>query len=76
MYALNVSIKSWNTARYPADDCYSLSYGNVIDRNGKVIKKPEVVVDYNARKGFIDLSGQLGLYHTSLRKSVKWYRNM
>lgn len=48
-----------------------------VDRIGKTVKqKPEVVVDYNAGKGFIDLTDQLQSYHSSLRKSLKWYRKL
>lgn len=47
-----------------------------INRNGKTIEKPQVIVDFNAGKGFIELNDQIGSYHTSLRKSIKWYRKL
>ncbi|XP_025423365.1 piggyBac transposable element-derived protein 4-like [Sipha flava] len=48
-----------------------------VDRSRKTVKqKPEVVVDYNTGKGYIDLTDQLQSYHSALRKSLKWYRKI
>jgi len=38
--------------------------------------KPEVVLDYNRGKSFIDLSDQMASYGSPLRKSLKWYRKV
>ncbi|XP_050065151.1 piggyBac transposable element-derived protein 1-like [Aphis gossypii] len=38
--------------------------------------KPEVVLDYNRGKSFIDLSDQMASYCSPLRKSLKWYRKV
>lgn len=47
------------------------------DRMRKTVKqKPKVIVDYNAEKGFIDVTDLLQSYHSSLRKSIKWYRKL
>lgn len=47
-----------------------------VQRHGQEIKKPEIILDYNKCKAFIDLSDQLKAYSTSLRKGVKWYRKL
>ncbi|XP_025425482.1 piggyBac transposable element-derived protein 4-like [Sipha flava] len=48
-----------------------------VDRSRKTVKqKPEVVVDYNTGKGYINLTDQLQSYHSALRKSLKWYRKI
>ncbi|KAJ8932977.1 hypothetical protein NQ318_011194 [Aromia moschata] len=39
-------------------------------------KKPQVVVDYNDSKAFIDLSDQHKAHNTPLRRGVKWYRKL
>lgn len=46
------------------------------NRRGKTFEKPNVVAEYNKGKGYIDLSDQMGSYHTCLRKSIKWYRKL
>lgn len=38
--------------------------------------KPEVVLDYNRGKSFIDVSDQMAAYDPPLRKSLKWYRKV
>jgi len=38
--------------------------------------KPDVVLDYNRGKSFIDLSDQMASYGSLLRKSLKWYRKV
>lgn len=46
------------------------------NRRRTTIEKPQGVADYNKGKGFIDLTDQMGSYHTCLRKSIKWYRKL
>lgn len=43
---------------------------------GKEISKPTVVIDYNKRKAFIDLSDQMAAYSPYLRRTVKWYKRL
>jgi len=45
-------------------------------RNNKEATKPEIVVDYNKSKSFIDLSDQIKAYASCLRKGIKWYRKL
>lgn len=45
-------------------------------RSGVAIKKPKIVIDYNKNKKGVDLSDQLGSYHTPLRRGLKWYRKL
>lgn len=47
-----------------------------VQKRGKIIRKPKVVLDYNRVKGAVDLSDQLSSYSTPLRKSVKWYKKL
>lgn len=46
------------------------------NRRRTTIEKPRVVADYNKGKGYIDMTDQMGSYHTCLRKSIKWYRKL
>ena len=39
-------------------------------------KKPELIVDFNKCKAFIDLLDQQKAYNTSLRIGIKWYRKL
>lgn len=47
-----------------------------IQRRRETIKKPVMIVEYNAGKGHTDLSDQMSSYVSSLRKTVKWYRKI
>lgn len=47
-----------------------------VQKRDKVIKKPEIVIQYNRIKGYIDLSDQMSSYSSPLRKTVKWYRKI
>lgn len=38
--------------------------------------KPNVILDYNTAKSFIDVSDQLSSYATTIRKGIKWYRKV
>lgn len=50
----------------------------LVDVNTKrgIVKKPNVIVDYNNAKSYIDLSDQRKSYGTPVRKSIKWYRKV
>ncbi|XP_050309162.1 piggyBac transposable element-derived protein 4-like [Anthonomus grandis grandis] len=39
-------------------------------------EKPDVIVDYNKCKSFIDLCDEVKAYSTSLRRGIKWYRKL
>lgn len=45
-------------------------------KKGKEVRKPEVVMDYNKGKGFIDLSDQMAAYSPYVRRTVKWYKRL
>lgn len=49
---------------------------HVENRGGKMISKPEVVLDYNNGKGIVDVCDLRSSYHTPLRRSLKWYRKV
>lgn len=71
----NVVVLKWKDRR----EVLMLSTKHVDDlvttvKNGKETTKPQMVVDYNQGKSFIDLSDQMSAYHSGcLTKSVKWY---
>lgn len=39
-------------------------------------EKPDIIIDYNNCKSFIDLSDQMKSYSTSLRRGIKWFRKL
>lgn len=45
-------------------------------RRGTAVMKPEIVIDYNKSKAFIDLSDQMTAYSPYFRRTVKWYRRL
>lgn len=45
-------------------------------KKGKDLTKPNVIVDYNKGKAFIDLSDLMGAYAPFLRRTIKWYRRL
>ena len=47
-----------------------------IDSILDTVTKQEAVVYYNSGKQGIDISDQLASYHTSVRKSVRWYHKV
>lgn len=49
---------------------------DVETENGKVVRKPQIILDYNNSKGFIDISDQMKAYSAALRRGVKWYRKL
>jgi len=44
------------------------------NRKGYEVFKPKCIIDYNKAKKGVDYSDQMSSYHTSVRKSLKWYR--
>lgn len=43
------------------------------NRQGEDILKPKSVIDYNKSKKGVDYSDQMSSYHSSIRKTIKWY---
>lgn len=54
---------------------HSVKFRDVTKR-GKIISKPQIIVDYNKGKGAVDLSDQMTAYSSPLRKSVRWYKKL
>ncbi|XP_046969102.1 piggyBac transposable element-derived protein 4-like [Vanessa cardui] len=54
---------------------HSVRFHNVTKR-GRIISKPQIIIDYNKGKGAVDLSDQMTSYCTPLRKSIKWYKKI
>lgn len=48
----------------------------LVHARGGPILKPNVVIDYNNGKSFIDRSDQMASYANPLRRSLKWYRKI
>lgn len=48
----------------------------VVNKRGQNVKKPELILDYNRSKAFIDLSDQIKSYNHTLRRGIKWYRKL
>lgn len=46
------------------------------NRKGEIVKKPNIVLDYNEAKKGVDLSDQMSAYYDSLRKTFKWYKKL
>ncbi|KAF2887253.1 hypothetical protein ILUMI_18920, partial [Ignelater luminosus] len=47
-----------------------------VKQRGGETNKPEVVVDYNQAKAFIDILDQIKSYSHCLRRGTKWYRKL
>lgn len=73
----NVVVLKWKDKR----DLLLLSTKHVdtstaITKRNNTINKPDMVIEYNQAKSFIDRSDQMTSYSTPLRRSLKWYRKV
>lgn len=74
----NIVVMKWKDKR----DVLMLSTkhkDNLVETTNKLAQKlfkPQVVLDYNKAKGFVDISDLRGSYHSLLRRSLKWYRKI
>uniref|UniRef100_A0A2S2Q7N7 PiggyBac transposable element-derived protein 4 n=1 Tax=Sipha flava TaxID=143950 RepID=A0A2S2Q7N7_9HEMI len=73
----NVVVLKWKDKR----DLLMLSTKHVdtttaITKRNQTINKPDMVIEYNQGKSFIDRSDQMTSYSTPLRRSLKWYRKV
>jgi len=48
----------------------------VNNKRGKQVVKPQMVIDYNKAKGYVDICDLRSSYHSPLRRSLKWYRKV
>lgn len=46
------------------------------NKRAQQLFKPQMVVDYNQAKGFVDISDLRGSDYSPLRRSLKWYRKI
>lgn len=44
----------------------------VYNKRGKQVVKPQMVIDYNKAKGFVDICDLRSSYHSPLRRSLKF----
>lgn len=47
-----------------------------ITKRNQTINKPDMVIEYNQGKSFINRSDQMTSYSTTLRRCLKWYRKV
>jgi hypothetical protein len=59
----------------PSHSATLVNTGKISIQNERIMK-PQVVLDYNKGRQGIDLSDQLSVYYTCLRRSIKWYRKV
>lgn len=48
----------------------------VTTKRGLEVQKPSTIINYNASKGFIDLSDQFAAYSSPRRRNIKWFRKV
>ena len=49
---------------------------NVSSRHGKIKRKPDIICDCNESTFCIDRSNKMLLYHSALRKTLRWYKKV
>ena len=59
-------------------NCHSSKFSNIVSRvrGGNDVFKPQVIMDYNAIMGGVDLKDQMVKYYSYFRKSIKWYKRL
>lgn len=55
---------------------HSDSQATILNKRGKEVKKPQVIIDYNKGKGLVDVTDLRNSYHNPLRRSLKWYKKI
>ncbi|XP_045765134.1 piggyBac transposable element-derived protein 4-like [Maniola jurtina] len=72
-----ITMMKWKDKRdvYVLSTKHSIQFHD-INKRGKIVSKPKIVVDYNKVKGAVDLADQLAAYSTPLRKSLKWHKKL
>ncbi|XP_060801122.1 piggyBac transposable element-derived protein 4-like [Amyelois transitella] len=72
-----ITMMKWKDKRdvYVLSTKHSIQFQDV-NKRGKIVSKPKIVVDYNQAKGAVDLADQLAAYSTPLRKSLKWHKKL
>ncbi|KAL4125889.1 hypothetical protein QTP88_010126 [Uroleucon formosanum] len=55
---------------------HSDAQSTIINKRGKEVIKPQVIIDYNIGKGLVDVTDLRNSYHNPLRKTVKWYKKV
>ena len=48
----------------------------IVNKRKQTVWKPNIVLDYNKHMSGIDRSDQMLSYHSSLRKTVRWYKKV
>lgn len=55
---------------------HSDAQSTIINKRGKEVIKPQVIINYNKGKGLVDVTDLRNSYHNPLRKTLKWYKNV
>lgn len=55
---------------------HSDAQSTIINKRGKEVIKPQVIIDYNKGKGLVDVTDLRNSYHNPLRKTLKWYKKV
>ncbi|XP_050528048.1 piggyBac transposable element-derived protein 4-like [Daktulosphaira vitifoliae] len=55
---------------------HSDSQATILNKRGKEVKKPQVIIDYNKGKGLVDVTDLRNSYHNPLRRTLKWYKKI
>lgn len=55
---------------------HSDAQSTIINKRGKEVIKPQIIIDYNKGKGLVDVTDLRNSYHNSLRKTLKWYKKI
>lgn len=73
-----ITVHKWKDKRYDLmlSTKQSDSMIEISNKFGLTVWKPEIVIDYNKGKSLVDLCDQRFLYHSPLRKSLKWYKKV
>ena len=73
-----VVVLKWKDKRdvHATSNVHTPELTETTNRHGKELVKPNVVIDYNENMSGIDRSDQMLSYHSSLRKTVRWYKKV
>ena len=74
----NVVILKWKDEQnvYAISNAHTTELMQATNRHDKELVKPNIVIDYHANMPGVDTSDQNFSYHSSLRKTVRWYKKV
>lgn len=74
----SVIVCKWKDKRdvLTISNMHEVELNDVPNRNGKILKKPNIIRDYNLGMGGIDRADQMMSYYSAERKTVRWYKKL